>query len=187
MVICAYGGASAHVDPKYIEDAYEAGRMIGLAGAGLVYGGGGTGCMGAVGRGVRDAGGPVTSVLPVFMTRFETLLKPVTETVVTESMSERKHVMEERADAFLVLPGGIGTLDEFFETLTLKSLERFSKPIVLLNTNGFFDPLEGLLRDYVSRGFVNARIPGLIRIEPTPEAAVRFLLGACKKNEEQVE
>ncbi|MBQ6679048.1 MAG: TIGR00730 family Rossman fold protein [Lachnospiraceae bacterium] len=182
MVICAYGGASAHVDQRYIEDAYAAGLAIGHAGAGLVYGGGGTGCMGAVGRGVRDAQGEVTSVLPVFMTQYESLLKPVTETVVTETMSERKRVMEERADAFLVLPGGIGTLDEFFETLTLISLDRYSKPIVLLNTNGFYAPLESLLADYVSRGFVSARVRDLIRFEDSPEKAVRFLLGACKKS-----
>ncbi len=175
MVICAYGGASGAVDPKYIQDAYETGRLLSKAGHDLVYGGGGTGCMGAVGKGFRDGGRRITSVLPVFMTRYESLLKPVTEMVVTETMSERKHVMEARADAFLVLPGGIGTLDEFFETLTLISLDRFEKPIVLLNTDGFFDPMLAMLRDYVSRGFVNQRVLNLIHAAAGPEDAVKAL------------
>ena len=176
MVICAYGGASADVDPAYIEASYRAGLLIGNTGAELVYGGGGTGCMGAVGRGVRDAGGNVISVLPGFMTQYESLLKPVAETVVTATMSERKHVMEERADAFLVLPGGIGTMDEFFETLTLKSLDRHAKPVVILNTGGFYDPLIEMLHTFTEKGFVSKQVWERLSITAAPEEAVGLML-----------
>ncbi|MBQ6679098.1 MAG: TIGR00730 family Rossman fold protein [Lachnospiraceae bacterium] len=176
--ICVYGGAAKDAAAVYTDGAYEVGRAIASSGAGLVYGGGATGCMGAVGRGVRDHGGEVISVLPRFMTSYETLLKPVTRTIVTETMSERKHEMEALADAFIVLPGGIGTLDEFFETLTLRSLDRFDKPIVLYNGGGYFDSMVAMLQDQVQRGFVKERILTLFDVADTPEEAVRRALGA---------
>ena len=101
-----------------------------------------------------------------------------TRTIVTETMSERKHEMEALADAFIVLPGGIGTLDEFFETLTLRSLDRFDKPIVLYNGGGYFDSMVAMLQDQVQRGFVKERILTLFDVADTPEEAVRRALGA---------
>lgn len=148
---CVYGGASEHIAENLKNEIYKLGKLIVSEGYSLVYGAGATGCMGAVARGVTDAGGYVMGVSPHFISSFEKIYD-CDNTVMVETMSERKILMEKHADIFLIAPGGIGTMDEFFQVITLKYLERLSAPIVILNLNGFYDSLIKLIEDIVSFG-----------------------------------
>lgn len=174
MKICIYGGASPNVEEKYLDAAYKTGRAIASRGHTLIFGGGKLGCMGACSRGVQDAGGEVISVFPDFLIRFEPRLTEDARVITTKTMDERKKLMEEMADAFIVLPGGVGTFDEFFEAVVLKELGKLDKPIVLMNADGFYDPVIDLIRHYTELGFVQAFVPGLIDTANDPEEAVRL-------------
>ena len=143
--ICVYCGSGKGRDPIYAEAANELGRSIAEAGAGLVYGGGSLGLMGVTARAVLNAGGHVTGIIPGFLSNREKMLEDVQDLVVTEDMHERKRLMFERSDAFVALPGGIGTLEELVEQLTWSQLGQHAKPIVLANIAGFWTPLLALL------------------------------------------
>ncbi len=148
---CVYGGASDHIAENLRNEIYKLGKIIVDEGYSLVYGAGGTGCMGAVARGVTDADGYVMGISPCFMGEFEEIYD-CDNNIMVETMSERKILMEKHADIFLIAPGGIGTMDEFFQVLTLKYLERISTPIVVLNIEGFYDSLLKLVDDIVKSG-----------------------------------
>ena len=178
MNITLYGAASDNIDNVYKKKVGELGREMGRRGHTMVFGAGSTGLMGAAARGIREEGGELIGVTPHFMHDLEPIYDLCTKLIDTETMSERKHEMEALADAFIVLPGGIGTLDEFFETLTLRSLDRFDKPIVLYNGGGYFDSMVAMLQDQVQRGFVKERILTLFDVADKPEEAVRRALGA---------
>lgn len=148
---CVYGGASEKIADSHKKEVEKLGRLIAQNGLGLVYGSGGLGCMGAVARGVREEGGFVFGVAPHFMQNFEGLFE-CDKKIWVDTMSERKNIMEENADIYIITPGGIGTMDEFFQVLTLKYLKRINTPIVILNLDGFYDSLLALFEDLIGKG-----------------------------------
>ncbi len=141
---CVYGGASARIDKKYLDEITRLGAIIAQNGFSLVYGAGASGCMGAAASGVREQDGYVMGVSPHFIKNFEPIFD-CDNTVMVDTMAERKMIMEKHADIFFIAPGGIGTMDEFFQILTLKYLRQISTPIVVLNLDGFYDSLLALM------------------------------------------
>jgi uncharacterized protein (TIGR00730 family) len=149
--VCVYCGSSNDADPSYIADAYRIGESFAKANLRLVYGGGGVGLMGAAARGAHAAGGKVLGVIPTFLRGREQPFDDV-ETVVVDNMHARKMMMYERSDAFVVLPGGIGTLEEIVELLSWRRLDLHQKPIVFHNPRGFWDPFFTLIRHTIDEG-----------------------------------
>jgi uncharacterized protein (TIGR00730 family) len=156
--VCVYCGSGPGLDPAFAAGARAFGKILAQNKVRLVYGGGSIGLMGALATSVLDNGGDVTSVIPEFLKERELALKGVQEMVVTRSMHERKQIMFDRADAFVALPGGIGTLEELVEQMTWAQLGRHKKPILLANINGFWDPLCILLEHMAAMKFIR---PGL--------------------------
>ncbi|TCT05409.1 hypothetical protein EDC22_11331 [Tepidamorphus gemmatus] len=156
--ICVYCGSGSGLNPKFGEAAERLGRRMAEAGIGLVYGGGSLGLMGTVARSVLLHGGTVTGIIPRFLTERERMLEAVQELIVTEDMHERKRLMFERSDAFVALPGGLGTLEETVEMLTWAQLGRHTKPIALANVDGYWGPLNALLAHMRAETFIR---PGL--------------------------
>ncbi len=150
--VCVYCGSSNDVEPSYITDAYAIGQSFAQAGLKLIYGGGGVGLMGAAARGAHSAGGAVLGIIPTFLRGREQPFDDV-ETVIVDNMHERKMMMYERADAFVVLPGGIGTLEEIVELLSWRRLDLHQKPIVFHNPGGFWDPFFALIRHTIDQRF----------------------------------
>ena len=143
--VCVYCGSGPGTNPRFVEAAIAFGKALAESGIRLVYGGGSIGLMGAVATSVLDHGGTVTGIIPDFLTTRENALKRVQEMIVTPDMHERKRLMFERSDAFVALPGGVGTLEELVEQLTWQQLGRHSKPVLLANIDGFWEPLLALL------------------------------------------
>jgi uncharacterized protein (TIGR00730 family) len=154
LSICVYCGSGFGNDPAFRIAAEALGTAIGKAGVRLVYGGGAVGLMGVVAAAALKAGGQVLGIIPQFLVDREVMLPDVTELVVTTDMHERKRLMFEAADAFVALPGGIGTLEELVEQLTWAQLGRHSKPIVLADIGGFWTPLIDLLQHMRELGFI---------------------------------
>lgn len=154
MNLCLYGASSNDIDPEMIRAVEALGRALASRGHSLVFGGGAQGLMGAAARGVSAVGGRIIGVAPRFFQVDGVLYPQCTEFVYTDTMRERKQLMEERSDAFIMVPGGIGTYEEFFEMLTLKQLGRHHKPMAVLNLSGYYDLLEELLAQTVRRGFM---------------------------------
>ena len=152
--ICVYCGSSPGADPAFAAAALELGRAIAGAGHRLVYGGGNVGLMGITAHAVLNAGGAVTGIIPDFLKRHENMLEGVDELIVTQDMHERKMLMFDKSDAFVALPGGIGTLEELVEQLTWAQLGRHTKPIVVANVGGFWDPLSDLFAHMNSQAFL---------------------------------
>lgn len=172
MDICIYGASSSRLDPVYYADAEKLGRLIAENGHGLVFGGGREGLMGAAARGAHSAGGRIVGIAPKFFDEPGILYEHCTELVYTETMRERKALMEERSDACIVLPGGIGTFEEFFEILTLKQLGQSDRAIVMLNTADYYAPLQALLESMAERKFMSAECLTLYAVADTPEKAL---------------
>jgi len=152
--ICVYCGSGPGTNPHYIEAAKALGKAFAENGIRLVYGGGAVGMMGAVATSVLDHGGAVTGIIPDFLTLRENALNRVQEMIVTPDMHERKRLMFERSDAFVALPGGIGTLEELVEQLTWQQLGQHSKPVLLANIDGFWEPLFDLLAHMRTTQFI---------------------------------
>lgn len=152
--VCVYCGSGSGVDPAYEAAAIELGRQIAEAGLNLIYGGGSVGLMGAVARSALENGGHVTGVIPRFLKQREVMMENVSELIVTDDMHQRKRTMFERADAFVALPGGIGTLEEVVEMMTWGQLGRHRRPVLLANINGFWNPLERLLTHMEQEAFI---------------------------------
>ncbi len=152
--ICVYCGSGPGSDPRFIEAAIALGKILAENRIRLVYGGGSIGLMGALATSVLDHGGTVTGIIPDFLTSRENALTRVQELVVTPDMHERKRLMFERSDAFVALPGGVGTLEELVEQLTWKQLGRHTKPVLLANIDGFWEPLLALLAHMRSTQFI---------------------------------
>jgi uncharacterized protein (TIGR00730 family) len=148
--ICVYCGSGPGTDPAYVAAAQEFGALMAEAGIGLVYGGGSVGIMGAVAESVRKNGGEVVGIIPDFLVRREHADRRNDELIVTRDMHERKRLMFEKADAFVALPGGVGTLEELVEQLTWVQLGRHRKPVLVANVLGFWQPLCALL-DHMKR------------------------------------
>ncbi len=181
MNICVFGASSNRLDNVYFEQAEVLGLAMAKAGHTLVFGGGASGLMGACARGVRKAGGDIVGIAPRFFDEPGILLKDYGQLIFTETMSERKTLMEDKAEAFIALPGGIGTYEEFFETLTLKQLGRHSKPMALLNTLGYFDPMVEMLEKTAESGFMSRSCLELFALCRTPEEAVEH----CAKGDRE--
>ena len=154
--ICVYCASGPGNNPAFMQAAAQFGRILGENGIRLVYGGGSVGLMGALAEAVLDHGGMVTGVIPDFLVNREHMLVRVQERVITRDMHERKRVMFERADAFVALPGGVGTLEELVEQLTWAQLGRHKKPILILNSERFWDPLCALLDHMHKLDFIRA-------------------------------
>jgi uncharacterized protein (TIGR00730 family) len=154
QTICVYCGSGAGQNPAYVEAARKLGQTLAGARIGLVYGGGDLGLMGTVARAVLENGGHVTGIIPGFLSEREGMFIEVQELIVVDDMHQRKHLMFERSDAFVALPGGIGTLEEFVEQLTWTQLGRHMKPIVLANIEGFWNPLLELFSRMGAEGFI---------------------------------
>ena len=170
--ICVYCGSGPGTDPAFVQAAHTLGRILAENRVRLVYGGGSIGLMGALANSVLDHGGEVTGIIPDFLMARELLLKRAQEVIITRSMHERKQTMFERADAFVALPGGIGTLEELVEQLTWAQLGRHAKPILIANIGGFWDPLCAMLDHMRSLAFIR---PGL-NVEPLVVERVEDIL-----------
>ena len=156
MNICVYGASSDDIAPVYMEQVYTLGQKLAAHGHELVFGGGAHGLMGAVARGVDSVGGRIIGIIPRFLDKGDILYRHCTEVIYTDTLRQRKQKMEELADAFLMVPGGIGTYEEFFEVLTLKQLGQHNKPIAVLNLENYFDPLQALMEHTEEAGFMRA-------------------------------
>ncbi len=156
MDICVFGAASNEINPQYIKKAEELGEEIGKRGHTLVFGAGNNGMMGASARGIKRAGGKITGVIPEFFKEesIEQIFPDCDELVYTETMAQRKAKMEDLAEAFIIVPGGIGTFEEFFEVLTLKQLGRHTKPIVIYDILGYYEKLEDFLQVAFEERFI---------------------------------
>jgi uncharacterized protein (TIGR00730 family) len=155
MRICVYCASSEHVDRSYHDAAGALGQTLASNGCTLVYGGGAVGLMGSLANGALAAGGDVVGIIPRFMTEVEWQHPGVANLEIVEDMRERKHRLLTGSDAVVALPGGCGTLEELFEAMTLKRLALYLKPIVLLDTNGFYAPLERFLEQTIEQRFMN--------------------------------
>lgn len=158
MNICLYGASSSAIAKAYVNPTEELGAKIAERDHTLIYGGGAAGLMGAAARGAYSRGGEIIGVVPSFLNVDGILFDNCTELIFTETMRERKALMEQKSDAFIMTPGGVGTFDEFFEILTLKQLGRHSKPIAIFNINGYFDSLIAQLENAVHKQFMNPEI-----------------------------
>jgi uncharacterized protein (TIGR00730 family) len=156
--ICVYCGSGPGTDPRFVKAAHAFGAILAESDIGLVYGGGSVGLMGAVAASTLAKGGRVTGIIPEFLTTSERPFSGAQELIVTRDMHERKRIMFERSDAFVALPGGIGTLEELVEQLTWAQLGRHKKPILAVNICGFWDPLYALLDHMQALAFIR---PGL--------------------------
>jgi uncharacterized protein (TIGR00730 family) len=178
--ICVYCASGPGNDPAFMEAATKFGRILAENGVRLVYGGGSVGLMGALADSVLDHGGAVTGVIPDFLVNREHMLLRVQERVITRDMHERKQVMFERADAFVALPGGVGTLEELVEQLTWAQLGRHKKPILILNVARFWDPLCQLLDQMERLDFIRASLPITLLVAERVEEILPKLLEAAR-------
>jgi uncharacterized protein (TIGR00730 family) len=167
--VCVYCGSSPGTDPAFMEAARRFGELLAIDGVGLVYGGGSRGLMGAVATAVLDHGGHVTGIIPEFLESREQTLQRAQEIIVTPDMHVRKQTMFDKADAFVALPGGIGTLEELVEQLTWAQLGRHKKPILILNIRGFWDPLCALLDHMRGMEFIRAELGVALLVAETPD------------------
>ncbi len=164
MKICVYGASKEDIDSIYIEKSYEFGALLAKNGHTMVFGGGCTGLMGAAARGVMDNSGKITGIAPKYFDMPGVLIKDYGNIIFTETINERKNLLIKEADAFVILPGGIGTFDEFFVTLVMKQLGEINKPIALYSINGYYDALEELINKAEKGGFVSERVKKLYGI-----------------------
>jgi uncharacterized protein (TIGR00730 family) len=166
MNLCVYCSASLTIDPMFHQVAAQLGGQMAARGDTLVYGGGSTGLMGEIARAVHAGGGVVHGVIPQTLVEREQAYHTADELIVTTDMRQRKAEMERRADAFIVLPGGVGTLDELFEILSLRQLKLTLKPLVVLNQAGFYDPLRALLEHMQAASFLRTPLDDLLGFAP---------------------
>ena len=175
---CVFCGARAGVDPLFVRDARAVGEMLARNGWRLVYGAGDVGLMGEVARAAIAEGGATMGVIPAHLIKAEQGRADLDRFVVTETMHERKKVMFANSDAIIVLPGGAGSLDEFFEVLTWRQLGLHAKPIFILNSAGYWSPLVGLLDHVIAQGFAEASLRDYIQVVEDLSALEHGLLPA---------
>lgn len=173
--ICLYGASSETLADAYYAAAQTIGEGLAAAGIGLVFGGGATGLMGAAARGADSKGGEIIGVAPKFFDEEGVLYQNCTEFIFTETMRERKQTMEDLADGFIVTPGGIGTLEEFFEIFTLRQLGQHGKPIYILNACGYYDQLLAFLDHMVEEKFMKPHCLDMIHVYSDPTTLIAAL------------
>ena len=183
--VCVYCGSGPGTNPRFVESAIALGKSLAENGVGLVYGGGSIGLMGAVASSVLEHGGRVTGIIPEFLTKRENAPTGAQELIVTHDMHERKRLMFERSDAFVALPGGIGTLEELVEQLTWQQLGRHSKPILLANIENFWEPLLELLSHMRTTAFIRPTLPlEVLKAERVEDILPRLRAAAAQASEE---
>jgi uncharacterized protein (TIGR00730 family) len=175
VTLCVYCGSRPGSDPAYLRAAQEIGHAIGRRGWSMVYGGGRVGVMGCVADAALAAGATVTGVIPESLMRREVGHTGLTKLQVVQTMHERKRLMAEDCDAFVALPGGIGTFEELFEVWSWRHLGYHDRPIGLLDTAGYFQPLMALLRQAANAGFVTEDQIEMVTLEATPDALLDAL------------
>ena len=173
--VCVYCASSSKINPRYFEAARETGRLLAQNGMRCVCGAGNQGLMGTLADSVLKNGGEVLGVIPRFMIDEGWCHKGLTETIVTADMHERKERMAQEADAVIALPGGCGTMEELFEIITWKQLGLYLNPIIILNINGFFDPLFQMLERAIEENFMRQQHGDIWKVAQTPEEAVELL------------
>jgi uncharacterized protein (TIGR00730 family) len=184
--ICVYCGSNAGTNPAYAEAARRLGRDAAEQGIGLVYGGGGLGLMGELARAAIAHGGRVTGIIPAFLSEKERMLREADELVVVEDMHQRKKLMFDRADAFVALPGGIGTLEELVEQLTWAQLGRHTKPIVLVNVDGFWAPLLQLLAQMREAAFIRPEMDVPFVTVDSADQVIATIQAAARAQREEI-
>jgi uncharacterized protein (TIGR00730 family) len=176
--VCVFCGSSFGDDPAFREAAEAIGSGIARMGYSLVFGGGGLGLMGVVARAALDGGSEIQGIMPGFLQALEPGVSPQEKLIVTPHLQERKNLMLQMSDAFLILPGGLGTFDEFFEVATEAQLGVHAKPIIVVNVSGYFDGLDALLHATVKKGFAKEKVLKLYYLADGAEAALEILEGA---------
>ena len=167
MTVCVFAGASNKIGTEYVLECERLGFELAQMKIKLIYGAGSGGLMGATARGFRSANGEVIGVTPKFIHVMEPVFDDCTEIIETETMAQRKEIMESKADAFIIAPGGVGTFDEFFQVVTLTDLNRFDKPIVLFNMNNYYKTLMLYLYECAIKGFININVLDKIYVADT--------------------
>lgn len=175
MKICLYGASSNAIDKSYIETIEKLGEKMSKKGHALVYGGGAGGLMGAAARGMTKQNGEIIGISPEFFKVDGELYDKCTEFIYTETMSERKKLLEDKSDAFIVVPGGPGTFDELFETLALRQLGIHTKPIAVFNVNGYYSYLEAMLKNAAEQGFMMTECLELVPFFEDEEKMLEYL------------
>lgn len=175
MNICIYGASSVKTSKEYVEATQRLGECLAKDGHSLVFGGGASGLMGAAARGFTVGGGKIIGVAPRFFDVDGILYDKCTEFIFTETMRERKKILEDKSDAFIVCPGGVGTFDEFFEIITLKQLGRHNKAVIIFNTGNYFDELLNLMNKAFKEDFLTEKTLSLYDVAKNEEEVVSFL------------
>lgn len=184
MRICVFGAASDAIDKKYVDDCFILGETLAKRGHDLVFGAGGVGLMGATAKGFKKGGAHIIGVIPQFFedNGYESVYKEADAVFKTETMAERKSLMEKYAEAFLIVAGSIGTFEEFFEVMTLKQLGRHKKPIIVYNFNGFYDWLNDLLKNLADGGFLNKEALKMCLITDDKDEIIRYIDNYSEKD-----
>ena len=184
MKVCVYGAASPTIDKKYILATEKLGEELAKRGHSLVFGAGANGLMGATARGFKKGGAKILGIIPKFFQEesVEALYGECDELVLTENMRERKQIMEDNADAFIIVPGGIGTYEEFFEILTLKQLCRHNKPIAVYNLFGYYDKLNDTILDAMDKEFIKDNCKALYFISEDQEEIIKYTETSVQNN-----
>ncbi len=175
MKICIYGASSNAIDKSFLEAGENLGVAIAKSNHAVVFGGGAAGLMGAVARGAKSENGEIIGISPSFFNVDGILFQECTEMIYTETMRERKQLLEEMSDAFIVTPGGIGTFDEFFEIYTLRQLGVHQKPIAIYNTNGYYNSLIDMLNNAIDKSFMPNINMDLIFISDSPQEIIKHI------------
>jgi uncharacterized protein (TIGR00730 family) len=177
MRICVYGAASPTIDQEYIDTVEQMGKEMALRGHSLVFGGGGNGLMGAAARGVKEGGGHILGVIPKFFgeENVEVIYNYCDELITPDTMRQRKQIMEDNADGFIIVPGGIGTFEEFFEILTSKQLCRHNKPIAIYNVKGYYNELYNVMESAIQKNFIRPTCRELYLITDNKEEIFQYL------------
>ena len=182
MRICVYGAASPTIDKEYIERVENLGREMAKRGHSLVFGGGGNGLMGAAARGVKDENGYILGVIPKFFREeaVEQIFNSCDELIEPNTMRERKQIMEDNEDAFIVVPGGIGTYEEFFEILTSKQLCRHNKPIAIYNIDGFYNEIDNAMKSAIKKNFIKENCLELYKMSESTSEILDYIEAPAK-------
>lgn len=175
MRVCIYGASSCVIDGSFIKETEILSKKLAQNGYSLVFGCGANGLMGAAARGFYSEGAEIYGVVPRFFNVDGILFDNCTEIIRTDTMRERKQIMEDMSDAFITTPGGIGTFEEFFEMLTLKQLGRHSKPMIVYNINGYYDKLLDMLNTSVDEKFMNRETLELFAVLDNAEDVIKYL------------
>ena len=176
--ITVYCSSSTRIDPAHHEAAQRVGERMAKEGITLVYGGGRIGLMGEVGRAVRAGGGRTEGIITSFLLSKEQGDQDCDELIVVETMQQRRRILMDRGEGYLVLPGGLGTYEEFFEVLVQRQLGELGGPIALVNVNGYFDALHVMLEQGIEQGFIRAAVRELLYFDSCPDAAIDHLMQA---------